>query len=192
MRLSLNINTRHATQSSPTSVTHHHPPLWKDPGLAVFPCLARRASQVNQQNNFLLDKTRNVLIAEWDDTAGQGWPVAARSGQSCVLISVWNVKQRSSTICTATDMTLLGLTTWNRVTYYYPATTQYLYFKHFFCLFIHLIGSSICPTCLQLNDQFIEAAFRRQQPSICKIFECDNLHLKWDNLLMTSTFTHVK
>ena len=23
---------------------------------------------MNQQNNFLLDKTRNVLIAEWDDT----------------------------------------------------------------------------------------------------------------------------
>ena len=31
-------------------------------------CLANRVSQVNQQNNFLLDKTRNVLIAEWDDT----------------------------------------------------------------------------------------------------------------------------
>ena len=37
---------------------------------------------MNQQNNFLLDKTRNVLIAEWDDT-GLGW-----SGELSVLISV--------------------------------------------------------------------------------------------------------
>ena len=118
-----------------------------------------------------------------------GWYRAGLGSSLCwYQYEMWS---QSSTICTATDMTLRGLTTWNRVTYYYPATTQYLYFKHFFCLFIHLIGSSICPTCLQLNDQFIEAAFRRQQPSICKIFECDNLHLKWDNLLMMRWRAHL-
>ena len=65
------------------SVLHEAPPVPRPPTTALLcppSCLANRVSQLNQQNNFLLDKTRNVLIAEWDDTgrAGQwaGWLVA--------------------------------------------------------------------------------------------------------------------
>ena len=42
---------------------------------------------MNQQNNFLLHKTRNVLIAEWDDTAGLASGSQVRPGL-CVDIGM--------------------------------------------------------------------------------------------------------
>ena len=56
------------------SVLHEAPPVPWPPTTALLcppSCLANRVSQLNQQNNFLLDKTRNVSIAEWDDPAEQ-------------------------------------------------------------------------------------------------------------------------
>ena len=50
------------------SMKHLLPPGLQLSLLCPPSCLANRVSQLNQQNNFLLDKTRNVLIAEWDDT----------------------------------------------------------------------------------------------------------------------------